>query len=178
MRYIKTKKGNIALPVMNPIIVPIYKVEPNKYNPNKVAINNMELLERSILDNGFCFAVVTIYDQNRDKYIIVDGFHRYEIFKKYFKAKEIPIIVLEHNIEKRMAATVQFNRARGVHQVELMGELVRELYEKGLEDEKIANTLGMEEEEVFRLKQITGIAEIFKNKAYSKSWEMQEVDDD
>ena len=62
-----------------------------------------------------------------------------------------------------MAATVQFNRARGVHQVELMGELVRELYEKGLEDEKIALSLGMEEEEVFRLKQITGIAEIFKN---------------
>ena len=77
-----------------------------------------------------------------------------------------------------MAATVQFNRARGVHQVELMGELVRELCEKGLEDEKIAQSLGMEEEEVFRLKQITGIAEIFKNKAYSKSWEMLEVDDE
>ena len=166
MRYIKTKKGNIALPVMTPIIVPISKVEPNKYNPNKVAVNNMELLERSI------------YDKTRDKYTIVDGFHRYEIFKKYFKAKEIPIIVLEHDIEKRMAATVQFNRARGVHQVELMGELVRELYEKGLEDEKIALSLGMEEEEVFRLKQITGIAEIFKNKAYSKSWEMQEVNDE
>lgn len=73
---------------------------------------------------------------------------------------------------------MQFNRARGVHQVELMGELVRELYEKGLEDEKIALSLGMEEEEVFRLKQITGIAEIFKNKAYSKSWEMQEVNDE
>ena len=105
MKYIKTKKGNVALPVMNPIIVPIHKLEPNKYNPNKVAINNMELLERSILDNGFCFAVVTIYDKARDKYIIIDGFHRYEIFKKYFKAKEIPIIVLEHNIEKRMAAS-------------------------------------------------------------------------
>lgn len=178
MKYIKTKKGNIALPVMKPIIVPIYKVEPNKYNPNKVAINNMDLLERSILDNGFCFAIVTIYDKSRDKYIIVDGFHRYEIFKKHFKAEEIPIIVLDHNIEKRMAATVQFNRARGVHQVELMGELVRELYEKGLEDEMIAQSLGMEEEEVFRLKQITGIAEIFKNKSYSKSWEMVEVDDE
>ena len=86
--------------------------------------------------------------------------------------------MLDHNIEKRMAATVQFNRARGVHQVELMGELVRELYEKGLEDEMIAQSLGMEEEEVFRLKQITGIAEIFKNKSYSKSWEMVEVNDD
>lgn len=88
MRYIKTKKGNIALPVMTPIIVPISKVEPNKYNPNKVAINNMELLERSILDNGFCFAVVTIYDKTRDKYTIVDGFHRYEIFKNTLKPKK------------------------------------------------------------------------------------------
>ena len=75
-----------------------------------------------------------------------------------------------------MAATVQFNRARGVHQVELMGDLVKSLTEQGLTDEEIAKHLGMEMEEVFRLKQITGIAELFKNQTYSKAWEMVDVD--
>jgi hypothetical protein len=77
-----------------------------------------------------------------------------------------------------MAATVQFNRARGVHQVELMGDLVQALVQQGVDDEDIAQRLGMEAEEVFRLKQITGIAELFKNQLYSKAWEMQEVPDD
>ena len=76
-----------------------------------------------------------------------------------------------------MASTVQFNRARGVHQVDLMGELVQSLLNQGASDEEIAKHLGMEMEEVFRLKQITGIAEIFKNQTYSKSWEMMEVNE-
>lgn len=76
-----------------------------------------------------------------------------------------------------MAATVQFNRARGVHQVELMGDLVRALIEQGASDEEISKHLGMEMEEVYRLKQITGIAELFKNQPYSKAWEMVEVED-
>jgi hypothetical protein len=73
-----------------------------------------------------------------------------------------------------MEATVQFNRARGVHQVELMGDLVKALVEQGVPDSDIAVKLGMEEEEVYRLKQITGFAELFKNQAYSRAWEMQE----
>jgi ParB-like chromosome segregation protein Spo0J len=152
-------------------------VQANNYNPNAVASNNMALLEESILSNGFCFAVVTVWDPESEKYIIVDGFHRYLIFKEYLQAEELPIIVLEHDITQRMAATVQFNRARGVHQVELMGDLVQALVEQGVPDEEIAEKLGMETEEVFRLKQITGIAELFKNQLYSKSWVMQEVDE-
>ena len=81
-------------------------------------------------------------------------------------------------MKQRMASTVQFNRARGVHQVELMGDLVKALFEQGADDEEIAKHLGMELEEVFRLKQITGIAALFKNQTYSRSWEMQEVDID
>ena len=88
------------------------------------------------------------------------------------------MVVLEHDIKKRMAATVQFNRARGVHQVELMGDLVQALVQQGASDEEIARHLGMNPEEVYRLKQITGIAELFKNQTYSRSWEMQEVPDD
>jgi ParB-like chromosome segregation protein Spo0J len=172
---IETKKGPVKLPVMDPKIVPIDMVQANNYNPNSVPKNNMELLERSIIDNGFCFAIVTIWDEDIEKYIIVDGFHRYTIFKDYLEAKEIPIIVLEQTPAQRMAATVQFNRARGVHQVELMGDLVKALFEQGEDDEAIAKHLGMELEEVFRLKQVTGIAELFKNQVYSRSWEMRDL---
>lgn len=174
---LKTKKGNIELPVMEPIVVPIDKVQANNYNPNSVPKNNMELLEQSIIDNGFCFAVVTIWDSDIEKYVIVDGFHRYTILKDYLQATEIPIVVLKHDIMQRMSATVQFNRARGVHQVELMGDLVKSLVEQGMQDEDVAKHLGMEMEEVFRLKQITGIAELFKNQTYSTAWEMKEVEE-
>lgn len=177
MMTIKTKKGEICLPVMEPIIVPIDKVQANNYNPNNVPRNNMLLLEQSILDNGFCFAVVTIWDEDAEKYVIIDGFHRYTIFKDYLGAEELPIIVLNHDIKQRMTSTVQFNRARGVHQVELMGDLVQALVNQGVADEDIAKHLGMEMEEVYRLKQVTGIAEIFKNQAYSRAWEMREVED-
>jgi len=174
---IESKKGPIKLPCMNPIIVDIDKVQSNTYNPNSVSSQNMDLLEESIMSNGFCFAVVTVWDPDLEKYIVVDGDHRYMEFRDRLQARQIPIIVLEHDITKRMEATVQFNRARGVHQVELMGDLVQALVEQGVPDEEVAQKLGMEIEEVFRLKQITGIAELFKNQIYSKSWEMQEVED-
>lgn len=174
---IETKKGKVKLPCLDVKVVDINKVQSNTYNPNAVADNNMKLLEESILANGFCFPVVTIYDPDLDKYIIIDGFHRYLIFKDWLGAKQLPIVVLEHDVSQRMAATVQFNRARGVHQVELMGDLVKALVEQGVPDEDIAERLGMEIEEVFRLKQITGIAELFKKQIYSKAWEMMEVDE-
>lgn len=159
---------------MTPIIVPIDKVQANDYNPNHASKNNMKLLEQSIISNGFCFPVVTVYDKDNDKYIIVDGFHRYTIFKDYLQAAEIPIVVLNHSPDKRMAATVQFNRARGVHQIEEMGELVAKLIRQGMNEDKIAKNLGMSLEEVLRLKQVTGIAELFKNQPYSRSWVVTE----
>jgi ParB-like chromosome segregation protein Spo0J len=174
---IKSKKGDIALPCMDVKIVPIGKVRANSYNPNAVSENNMKLLEESIRCNGFCFPVVTIYDESLEQYVVIDGFHRYVIFRDYFEADEIPIIVLDHNISQRMEATVQFNRARGVHQVELMGDLVIALIKQGVPEEEIAQKLGMEMEEVLRLKQVTGIAEVFKNQTYSTAWEIQEVPD-
>lgn len=175
---LKTDKGEIQLPCMNPILIPIDKVIANDYNPNHVSEHNMQLLLQSIIDNGFCFPIVTVYDDILDNYVVVDGFHRYRIFKDYLKAKEIPVVVLQHDMSERMAATVQFNRARGVHQVDEMADLVRKLAEEGLQDEEISKHLGMDMEEVYRLKQITGIAELFKNQSYSKSWEMQEVSED
>ena len=178
MKTIDSIKGQIGLPCMDVIIVDIDNVQANNYNPNSVPTNNMRLLEESILANGFCFPVVTIYDESLEKYVIIDGFHRYTIFKDFLGAKQLPIIVLSHDISQRMAATVQFNRARGVHQVELMGDLVKSLVEQGVEDGEIAKRLGMEDEEVYRLKQVTGIAELFKNQTYSKSWVMMEGEKD
>jgi len=175
---LESNRGPVPLPCMDVVLVPAEKVRANNYNPNNVPKNNMELLLQSIMDNGFCFPIVTIYDEEVDEYVIIDGFHRYTILKDWLEVKEIPVVVLQHDIKKRMAATVQFNRARGVHQVELMGDLVKALVEQGATDEEIAKHLGMEMEEVYRLKQITGIAELFKNQPYSKAWEMVEVADD
>ena len=175
---IDSQYGPIALPCLDVQIVPLTQVVANTYNPNSVSDNNMELLLTSIRANGFCFPVVTVWDPESERYVIVDGFHRYLLFRDWLRATEIPIIVLAHDLTRRMEATVQFNRARGIHQVELMGDLVRALVEQGVEDAEIAERLGMEAEEVFRLKQITGIAELFKNQIYSKAWSMQEVADD
>lgn len=172
---IKTKTGYVELPVMCPIIVPRELVQANNYNPNHVSPDNMKLLETSILANGFCFAIVTAWDEDLEKFVIIDGFHRDDLLETWLQCKEVPIIVLDLTPAQRMEATVQFNRARGVHSVELMGDLVQTLVNQGIEDVEIAQKLGMEIEEVFRLKQITGIAELFKNQIYSKAWEMREV---
>lgn len=176
MRTIQSEKGEIKLPCFDVKLVDIDMVVANNYNPNHVSVNNMLLLEESIMSNGFCFPVVTIYDKENDKYVIIDGFHRYSIFKDYLKAKELPIVVLDHNLSERMIATVQFNRARGVHHVELMSDLVKALVGEGVTDEQIATSLGMEMEEVYRLKQITGVAELFKNQLYSSAWEMRDME--
>jgi ParB-like chromosome segregation protein Spo0J len=178
VRTIATKKGDVKLSCFDVQLVDIGLVQANTYNPNHVSPNNMELLETSILDNGFCYPVVTSWDDDFQKYIVVDGFHRYLEFYQYLEAAEIPIIDLQLTSAQRMQATVQFNRARGVHQVELMGDLVKALVEQGVEDNEIAKKLGMEAEEVYRLKQITGIAELFKHQMYSKAWEMAEVGND
>lgn len=177
MRVLTSKHGDVGLPCLDVIMVPMDQVQANNYNPNNVPKNNMILLQESIVSNGFCFPVVVIHDDSLDKYVIVDGFHRYTVLKDYLGCTELPVVVLQHDPAQRMAATVQFNRARGVHQVELMGDLVRALIEQGLDDEEVSRRLGMEIEEVFRLKQITGIAELFKNQVYSRSWEMVEVSD-
>ena len=178
MKGIESNKGIIMLPCFETKLVDIEKVTANNYNPNAVPENNMLLLLESIIANGFCFPVVVIWDDDLESFVIIDGFHRYTIMKDYLQVKQLPVIVLEHDVSQRMAATVQFNRARGVHQVERMGDLVQALAGQGLSDEDIAKRLGMEDEEVFRLKQITGIAELFKNQTYSRAWEMVEVPDD
>ena len=166
---------NIKYPCTDVKLVLREELIANNYNPNFVSKDKMELLKQSILSNGFCFPIVTIWDSDQEKYIIVDGFHRYTIcLENWLDIKQVPIVVLEHDITKRMIATVQFNKARGVHQVDLDADIIRSLVNQGLTDEEISIQLGIDEETILRYKQLTGIAELFKNAEYSTSWEMED----
>ena len=160
----------LEFPCMQPKLVSIDKVVSNNYNPNKVAKPEMELLYKSILEDGLTMPVVTFYDEKIDKYVIVDGFHRYTIVKDYFKSDVVAISVIDKDIKQRMASTVRHNRARGVHKVDLQADMVVDLLKKGWNDNDISKELGMTLEEVLRLKQQTGIAELFKDRTHSKSW--------
>lgn len=160
----------LEFPCMQPKLVPIEKVVANNYNPNKVAKPEMELLYKSILEDGLTMPIVTFYDDKIDKYVIVDGFHRYTIVKDYFKSDVVAISIIDKDIKQRMASTVRHNRARGVHKVDLQADMVVDLLKKGWNDNDISKELGMTLEEVLRLKQQTGIAELFKDRTHSKSW--------
>lgn len=156
--------------------IPIEKVQPNDYNPNSVAKIEMGLLYKSIKHDGYTQPVVTIYDPEIDKYIIVDGFHRYFTCKNnkdiYEKNKgHLPCVVIEKNINERMAATVRHNRARGEHSVSGMSNMVFEMLQNGWSDEDICNHLGMEPEEILKLKHITGFSKLFKDVKYNQSWQ-------
>ena len=152
-------------------MVPIKKVMANDYNPNKVAYPEMQLLKHSIENDGYTQPIVTYYDRKEDKYIIVDGFHRYRCAKEFFNLEEIPIVVIKKDIKHRMASTIRHNRARGTHQIKDMSTIVKDLTSFGWNDEKICNELGMDLDEVIRLKQITGLKEAFQNHEFSKSWD-------
>jgi ParB-like chromosome segregation protein Spo0J len=163
----------IKLPIMNVKLVDIDKIIANDYNPNKVATPEMKLLELSILEDGYTQPIVTYYDAEQDKYIIVDGFHRYTVGKK-LQLKELPIVVIDKPIEDRIASTIRHNRARGTHQIDSMQEIMKILIDSGKSDNWISKHLGMDKDEVLRLKQLTGLAELFKNHEFSRSWDVEE----
>jgi hypothetical protein len=160
--------------------VPIDKVEANDYNPNSVAGKEMGLLYTSILHDGYTQPVVTIYDKERDKYVIVDGFHRYFTCKTRQDIQDrnqgmLPIVVIQKDINDRMASTVRHNRARGEHSINGMSNMVFNMLQNGWKDHDICNELGMEPEELLRLKHITGFSKLFADKSYSESWKSKEM---
>lgn len=170
-------------PVYNVRSVPINKVKANDYNPNKVAPPEMELLEISIWEDGFTQPVVTFYNPIEDIYIVVDGFHRYQTLINSQRIRErengmLPVVVIEKDLSDRIASTIRHNRARGTHNVELMSVIVSELVEMGKGDAWICKHIGMSKDELLRLKQITGLAALFKNKDFSESWEPEVVNDE
>jgi len=165
-------------PVYNVLSVPIEKVKANDYNPNAVAPPEMELLETSIWEDGYTQPVVTFYDKENDIYIVVDGFHRYLTLKNSKRIFEreggmLPIVVIDKHIGDRMASTIRHNRARGSHNIELMSTIVAELVEMGKGDAWICKHIGMSKDELLRLKQITGVAALFANRDFSKSWDSE-----
>lgn len=168
-------KREIKVPCLDVKLVPRDLVQANNYNPNHVPKDKMELLKQSILDNGFCFPIVTIWSEEDGKYIIIDGFHRYTICQpEWLDIEQVPIVVLDHDISKRMAATIQFNKARGVHQVDLDADVVRSLLEQGMSEEEVSRHLGIDLDTVLRYKQMTGIVDLFKNIDYTPSWEVSD----
>lgn len=163
-------------PVYGVISVPIGKIRANEYNPNSVAPPEMKLLYTSIKEDGYTMPIVCYYNPEDDMYEIVDGFHRYTVMLKHRDIYEreggcLPVTVIDKPISDRMASTIRHNRARGSHDVDLMSNIVAELHKIGRSDAWIAKHLGMDPDEILRLKQITGLAELFKNQEFSKSWE-------
>ena len=155
--------------------VDIDKVEANDYNPNSVANKEMSLLYTSIKHDGYTQPVVTVRDNSKDKYVIVDGFHRYFTCKTNDDILtrnhgRLPVVVIEKDINDRMASTVRHNRARGKHSIDGMSNMVFEMLENGWKDEDICNELGMESEEIVRLKHITGFSKLFENIEYRNAW--------
>ena len=155
----------------------------NDYNPNSVAPPEMELLHTSIQEDGYTQPIVVWYHDGM--YEVVDGFHRNRVGKEYADITErihgyLPVVVINNDREDkgdRIASTIRHNRARGKHKVEAMSDIVIELKRRNWSDKKIAKELGMDADEVLRLTQITGLAEMFADKDFSEAWEVDQYDD-
>ena len=152
-------------------------VRANDYNPNVVAPPEMELLQHSIRSDGYTMPIV-VHDIDGE-YEVVDGFHRHRVGKECDDIRErihgrLPVSVIKAertDRNDRIAATIRHNRARGKHLVDAMGEIVRDLARRNWSDNRIAKELGMEPDEVLRLKQITGLADLFEDQEFSEAWE-------
>jgi ParB-like chromosome segregation protein Spo0J len=151
-------------------VVPLDMVYANDYNPNRMPSKEMDLLKDCILKYGFLFPVITSFNEDKKRYKIIDGEHRYEVLKR-IGSPDISIIDLKLPYHDAVQLTVLMNRIKGLHQVESMSDLVVRLEDLGMEDTEICKNLGMEPEEYYKLKQQLGIAHAFKNAEYSKSWE-------
>ncbi len=177
-------------PVYGVIAVPLERVRANAYNPNAVAPPEMKLLELSIWEDGYTMPTVcyqipdsgTFETENgihvgTGEFEIVDGYHRFTTLQTSARIRErekglLPVVVIEKDITNRMASTIRHNRARGSHSIELMTNIVAELTTAGMSDAWILRHIGMDKDELLRLKQISGLAELFKDKDFSQAWEV------
>jgi len=165
-----------AMPVDRVRWVPIEQVHANDYNPNSVAKNEMRLLYVSIAHDGYTQPIVTVYDTIMDRYVIVDGFHRYSVMRlnadiRAMTGGLIPIVVIDKPINDRMASTVRHNRARGKHSIAGMASMVFAMLSNGWDDAAICDELGVEPDELIRLKHVTGFSKLFESVEYRRSWE-------
>lgn len=166
-------------PVYNVMAVPSKKMRANTYNPNSVAPPEMKLLELSVWEDGYTQPVVCYYDQESDTYEVVDGFHRFSLqnpeskmFSSRIYEREggmLPVVVIDKPINQRMASTIRHNRARGSHSIELMTNIVGELVKAGMGDAWILKHIGMDADELLRLKQLSGLAALFQHREFSNA---------
>ena len=162
-------------PVYNVIKVPLEKIHANSYNPNAVAPPEMKLLELSIWEDGYTMPIVCYRLPDSDEYEIVDGYHRYTVMRTSERIREredgmLPVVVIDKPISNRMASTIRHNRARGSHNIDLMKNIVAQLVEAGMGDNWIRKHIGMDADELLRLKQITGIAALFAERDFGTAW--------
>ena len=153
-------KTSYQSPVYKIRRVPLDQIRSNAYNPNSVAPPEMKLLYQSIKEDGYTMPIVC-YKLEDGTYEIVDGFHRCQIMKA----------VIDKPLGNRMASTIRHNRARGSHNIALMTNIIQELTEAGMSDAWILKNLGMDAEELLRLKQLSGIASLFRDGEFSRAWE-------
>ena len=159
-------------------------VMANDYNPNSVAPPEMKLLHKSISEDGYTQPIVSWFHDNNNE--VIDGFHRHRVGKECEDIQArvhgyLPIVRINSERQDkgdRISSTIRHNRARGKHKVEAMSDIVLELKRRNWSDKKIAENLGMDQDEVLRLCQITGLAELFSDKEFSMSWDLETVDSD
>lgn len=183
-RVIATHSPFSAEPVDLVEWVPTDDVKANDYNPNSVAPPEMELLRLSIMADGYTQPIVTMPDE--DGRVVIDGFHRHRVGKEMPDVNArihgyLPVVRIRQDRENRkdrIAATIRHNRARGKHSIDAMSDIVVELKRRSWSEERIGKELGMEPDEVLRLCQISGIAELFSDDEFSASWDAADVDDD
>lgn len=155
-------------------------VHSNDYNPNSVAPPEMELLRVSITADGYTQPIVSMPDPD-GMFEVVDGFHRHRVGKECQDIQKrvhgyLPLVQIreaQYDKTNRMASTIRHNRARGKHNVESMSDIVVELKRRNWSDEKISRELGMDQDEILRLCQITGLADLFSDQEFSKSWDVE-----
>ena len=160
-------------PVWNIKAIPIEQIDANSYNPNHVAPPEMRLLYESIKEDGYTMPVV-VYPKPDGRYEIVDGYHRYTVMLTHRDIYErenglLPCSIIDKDVSNRMASTIRHNRARGSHSIELMMNIVGELKKAGMSDQWIMKEIGMDADELLRYKQLSGLAELFKDKQYSEA---------
>ena len=160
-------------PVYNVQAVPIELIQANSYNPNAVAPPEMRLLYESIKEDGYTMPIVC-YKLPNGTYEIVDGYHRYTVMLTHKDIYEreggkLPVVVIDKDVSNRMASTIRHNRARGQHSTELMMNIVSEMKKSGMSDVWIMKEIGMDADELLRLKQLSGLAEMFKDRNFTKS---------
>ena len=182
LNYVKRRSHEISPFKEEPVDCVLWikneSIVANDYNPNKVAPPEMELLKTSIDNDGYTQPIVTFVENN--KHIVVDGYHRNRVGKEYEQIRKrvhsyLPVTLINHkNVSRdnRIASTIRHNRARGKHRVDAMSDIVVELKKRNWTNSRICKQLGMDEDEVLRLCQITGLKEVFSNSDFSKSWDI------